>query len=103
MKKLTLFLSCALFTVFGYSQDEPFLRTVDDLLYGSNRAQALRVMQEKHPDFKLLGGNMQLVDSVTIIVDGKKATVAHELLQYVNAMQHMFLGHLSKRNSLVIV
>ena len=30
------------------------------------------MMQEKHPDYQLLGDNMQLVDSVTIIVDGDK-------------------------------
>ena len=84
MKKVTLLFSCALFSVFGFSQIDPVLQSLDELLYGTNRAQAIRMMQENHPDYQLLGGNMQLVDSVTIITDGAKKTVAHELLQYVH-------------------
>lgn len=84
MNKITLFLSCALFSIFGYSQIDPVVQSLDELLYGTNRAQAIRLMQEKLPEYKLLGDNIQLVDSVTIIVNGAKKTVAHELLQYLN-------------------
>jgi hypothetical protein len=91
MKKTTLLLMIALFSLSLFGQEEPFVKDVDDLLWQSNRSTALLLMGEKHKDFKLVGGTFEILDSAYFVVDGDKKQVAYERMQYVNAEKRVLI------------
>ncbi len=83
MKYQLLFLVVFLGNI-AFSQNESFVHDIDDLKWQSNRMTALFLMQEKHKNFSLIGGDLQILDSATLIIEGKPKRVAFELIQFLN-------------------
>ncbi len=91
MKKATLLFLSAFFSLSTFAQEESFVKDVDDLVWHTNRATALLLMKEKNPDFKLIGGSFEVLDSAYLIVDGARKHVAYERMQYVSAEKNVVI------------
>lgn len=68
----------------SYSQSEDFFQVMDDQEYGSNRATLIMNLAEKLPDYKMVTGAPQVLDSLYVLEGTEKLKVAYDLVQYVN-------------------
>ncbi len=84
MKKLLSLLALFATTTLAFGQVEHPFKGIEDFKYGENRVAAVMEFEANRPGFKLVTGSFQVLDSVSIQVNGKTRRVAFELLQFVN-------------------
>ena len=90
MKKLLILLAFSS-ALTGYAQKEAFFQTVDDLEYTSNRSTAIMVFAEKHPEYKIVTGGPQVLDSTYLIIENVRTIVAYEILEFISPSENLLI------------
>ncbi len=92
MKKVLLLLAIIFPSVLLVAQEKMELEaTLESITYKSTKVLALEQISIHHPDFKLVTDNIQILDSISLIIDGKTKKVAYELIQLVSEKRQALL------------
>ena len=90
MKKIFILIAVVgMFT--AKAQHEEFFQTLDDIEYKSNRATAMMLMAERHPNFIMVTGSFQVLDSIYIIEGESRIPVAYEIIQLANPSKNVLV------------
>lgn len=91
MKNILTFVALFAFTILGFSQDVYLFEGLESFKYGDNKAKALTEFAANRPGYKLATGNFQVLDSISILENGKPKRTAFEYLQFVNADENLLV------------
>lgn len=96
-----LFLLTFALGIFSLSaQHEPYFKTADAIEHSSNRSTVMMAMAENLPDFKMVTGGPQVLDSVYVIEGDKRVPEAFELLQFVNPGEKVLIQYVFFKDQL---
>lgn len=91
MKNIFTFIALFAFSVIGLSQEVYFFEGLETFKYGDNKAKTLIEFKANRPDYKLAGGSFQVLDSISILENGKTKRTAFEYLQFVNEKENLLV------------
>lgn len=99
MKRLLLLgFTVALFNL--QAQHEAFFKTADDIEHSSNRSTVMMMVAKSHPNFKMVTGAPQVLDSVYVMEADHRKPEAFELLQFVSAEDKVLMQFLFFKDQL---
>ena len=67
------------------AQHEAYFKTADNIEHSANRSTVMMAMAENLPNFKMVTGAPQVLDSVYVMEADKRIPEAFELLQFVSS------------------
>ena len=82
------------------AQHEAYFKTADNIEHSANRSTVMMAMAENLPNFKMVTGAPQVLDSVYVMEADKRIPEAFELLQFVSSEEKVLMQYVFFKDAL---